>query len=361
MARFRILSSAEQLAAHLRGELAAGAWRGAMPGVAALAVELAVNHKTVDAALTLLEREGLLTGQGPRRPRRILDSAVTLAGSSLRIAFLLHHPDDRREDYLVDARHRLIELGHHSFFARQTLVELGMNVEKVASFVARTAADAWVLQSAPRQVLEWFAVGSQPCFAMFGFFRRMPIAGSGPDKTPAYVDVAERLLGLGHRRIVLLARPQRRHPRPGHPERHFLRALGRAGMEVGDYHFPYWDETREGFRRCLESLFMGGAPPTALLVQEPVLFSAVQQFLAARGIRVPQDVSLVCDDPDPAFAWQVPTVAHIDWRAAPCVRRLVRWAENTACGKDDRRHALAKAWFVPGGTVGPVRPTVRRA
>jgi hypothetical protein len=352
MSAFRIQSSAEQVAAHLRGGLAAGLWRGEMPGVAALAAELGVNHKTVDAALSLLAREGLLAGQGPRRARRILATAATPASPSLRIAFLLRHPDDCREDYLVEARHRLIERGHRSFFARQSLVGLGMDLERVSTYVARTPADAWVVQSAPREVIEWFAAGPRPCFALFGFFRRQRIAGSGPDKTPAYVEVAESLVRLGHRRIVLLARPQRRYPLPGHPERFFLRTLGAAGIVVGDYHFPYWEDTRDGFHRCLETLF-NGSPPTALLVQEAILFATVQQFLAARGIRVPQDVSLVCDDPDPAFAWQLPTVAHIDWRAAPCVTRLLRWAENTALGKDDRRHALAKATFVPGGTVGP--------
>jgi hypothetical protein len=359
MAPFRILSSAEQVAAHLRRELAAGAWRGEMPGAAALAVELSINHKTVDAALALLEREGLLASRGPRLARRILDSVTTLAPPSLRIALLLRDREDRSAPYLVEARHRLIEHGHRSFFTRQTLVGLGMNVEKVADYVAQTPADVWVVQSAPRQILEWFAAEPHPCFAMFGFFRRLPVAGSGPDKAPVYVEVVERLVGLGHRRIVLLARSQRRYPRPGYPERQFLRALGAAGIEAGDYHFPYWEETREGFHRCLESLFMG-SPPSALLVQEPVLFAAVQQFLAARGIRVPQDVSLVCDDPNPSFAWQIPTVAHIHWEAAPCIRRLVRWAENSACGKDDHRHALVKARFVDGGTVGPPPSISRR-
>ena len=78
-------------------------------------------------------------------------------------------------------------------------------------------------------------------------------------------------------------------------------------------------------------------------------------------MRVPQDVSLVCDDPDPAFAWQVPTVAHIRWQAEPCVRRLVRWAENTAAGRADQRKSLAKAEFVGGGTIGPAPPTARGA
>jgi hypothetical protein len=36
------------------------------------------------------------------------------------------------------------------------------------------------------------------------------------------------------------------------------------------------------------------------------------------------------------------------------VRRALRWAENIAQGKDDRRQVLYPARFVPGGTIGPV-------
>lgn len=210
-----------------------------------------------------------------------------------------------------------------------------------------------MVEAASREVIEWFAAGPRPAFALFVSFWRLPVAGTGPDKTPAYVEAAERLIKLGHRRIVLLARPQRRHPLPGHPERYFLRTLGKAGIEVGDYHFPLWKDTCEGFHRCLDSLFKN-TPPTALLVQESRLFAAVQQYLAARGLRVPQDVSLVCDDPDPTFVWQMPTVAHIRWDVDACVRNLMRWAGNTARGRDDRRRLLTKATLVAGGTIGPV-------
>ena len=49
----------------LREGLREGRWQGSMPGRNRLAVELGVNHKTVKAALVILEREGLLEA----RPR----------------------------------------------------------------------------------------------------------------------------------------------------------------------------------------------------------------------------------------------------------------------------------------------------
>ncbi|HSP43490.1 MAG TPA: substrate-binding domain-containing protein [Luteolibacter sp.] len=358
MQKLKVLSAAEQVAKHLREGVAAGAWRGEMPGGVALAEELGVNHKTVEAALSLLEREGVLVGQGARRARRINPSAGNLTTPSLRIGILLSERDDERFDFMVEIRHRLIESGHVPFVARRTLAELGMNPGKVAALVGRTPADAWLVVAGSRRVMEWFAAGTIPFFGLFGLVRRLNYAGAGPDKAPAYAEVVRTFAGLGHRRIVLLAREQRHLPIPGYPERHFLQALGEAGIESNEYHFPLWEDNIEGFHRCLEVIFRV-SPPTALLVQEPMLFAAVQQFLAARGIRVTHDVSLVCDDPDPTFAWQVPTVAHIRWDSRPWVRRVVRWADNIARGKIDRRRILSPAEFVPGGTIGPVARRLR--
>ena len=48
---------------------------------------------------------------------------------------------------------------------------------------------------------------------------------------------------------------------------------------------------------------------------------------------VPEDVSLICTDGDPHFAWCRPSVAHIQWDTAPVVRRALRWADNVARSK----------------------------
>jgi DNA-binding transcriptional regulator YhcF (GntR family) len=135
MSGFRILTSAEQVAEHLRKELAAGVWSGEMPGVLALAGETGINHKTVDAALTLLEREGLLASQGARKPRRILRAAAESASSSLNIGFLLYDREERHREMIIEARHRLNLAGHHPFFAKRSLTDLNHDRDKVAAFV----------------------------------------------------------------------------------------------------------------------------------------------------------------------------------------------------------------------------------
>ena len=91
------------------------------------------------------------------------------------------------------------------------------------------------------------------------------------------------------------------------------------------------------------------------MIQEAQVFAATQQFLARRGLRVPEDVSLVCTDPDPNFVWSEPTIAHISWRSRPVVRRVIRWADKVSRGKEDLVKSYAKAEFVNGGSVGPAK------
>ena len=346
-----MLTSAEQVAEYLRAEMATGRLRGVMPGVLRLEAELGINRKTVETALRLLEVEGLLVPQGAGR-RRLIRLPEHLASPSLRVAILLGEPSDLRLDYQVAIRHELVEAGQDAVYAPKSMVELGMDVKRIARMVKKTAADAWVVTAGSHAVLEWFIAQGEPAFALFGHRRGLPIAGVGPNKLPAITAATQALVGLGHRRIVMLARPRRRLPVPGAGEQAFLDELAACGIEPGPYHLPEWEETVDGFNGRLEALFRL-TPPTALIVDEAAFFTAALQFCAIRGIRVPHDVSLICTDADPTFAWCKPSVAHISWDSRPVVRRIVRWAANVSRGEVDVRQTLTPADFVVGGTIGP--------
>ena len=352
MPLIRILSAVEQVADYLRDELIRGQWSGHLPGVDRLAPELGVSRKTLEAALRLLESEGVLMRNGPRR-RRSIEPREAQPLPALRVAILLSEASDRQLDYVVDLQHELARIGHQTSIAPATMTECGMSVRSIARMVEKTPADAWVVGGGPREVLRWFHERSLPVCALFGRRRGLPIAGVGPNKGPAYALATRKLIALGHRRIVLLARRMRRLPEPGSSEQAFLGELAAHGIPRGPYHLPDWEESIDGFHTGLEELFRV-TPPTALIIQEAVLFAAAQQFLARRGLRVPEDVSLICTDADPTFAWCKPTVAHIRWHSRPVVRRIVRWAANLSSGKTDVRQVLTPAEFVPGGTIGPV-------
>jgi DNA-binding LacI/PurR family transcriptional regulator len=84
-------------------------------------------------------------------------------------------------------------------------------------------------------------------------------------------------------------------------------------------------------------------------------YFATQSFLVNRGIRVPQDLSLICVDNDPYFSQCQPSVSHIRWSSQPIVNRIVRWVRNISEGKEDTRQTMIKAEFIEGGTIGPAK------
>jgi DNA-binding transcriptional regulator YhcF (GntR family) len=349
---FRLRTYAEQVADHLRSGILAGRWAGELPGEDRLGAELNVNHTTVGAAIRQLEKEGLLVNRGAGRPRGIL-MPKNAAAPSLRIAILLYERIDRKLDYIVDLQHRLIEAGHVPTIPPKALVDLKMDVKRIAGLVSKTEADAWVIQSGSTEVLEWFSLQGAPAFAFAGRRRGVKIAGSGPDKLSAARTAVRRLFELGHRRIVMLAREERRKPGPGQMERSFIQELRSLGIATGSYNLPDWEDTKDGLYRLLESLFHH-TPPTALIIDEVPLYLAVELHLARRGLLAPGNVSLLCLDPSPVFRWHRPSVAHISWDSRPIINQIARWTDNVARGRDDRRQTFTKAGFVEGGTFGPV-------
>jgi DNA-binding LacI/PurR family transcriptional regulator len=343
----------EQVAAHLREQIRRGRWKTSMPGKDRLARELEVSPRTVQRALKVLEGEGTLEAQGGGRRRKVVAVEGEVETRPLLVRILTYERSDEGLVHHVHLQGELQKAGHTAHFTSKSLQDLGMDAKRVARFVEQTAADAWVVCSGARPVLEWFAAQPVPAFALFGSSSGVRIAGMVPRKNPALAVAVRRLVDLGHRRIVMLVREERLKPYPATFEQTFLNELTASGIAVGSYNLPLWEDNRSGFHRCLESL-LEHTPPTALIVSEPMLFHAAKDHLARRGLLAPEHVSLICDDPDLTFGWCEPSIAHIAWDHRPIVRRVLHWATNVARGRTDHRQSFTLARFVEGGTVGPV-------
>lgn len=352
MKRLILRSAPEQVAAHLCEEISRGQYRHGMPGYRALAEQLGVNHKTVNAALRLLEAQGLLVGRSSGRLSRVVPPEE--AGKRrLGVRILPFDLGDRANRDMLDLVYHLNGTKHSAEFASRSLWCLKMDAQRVARFVAKNPADAWIVPAASHEVLAWFAEQPFPGFALYGRMRGLRIAGVKPDKIPAMNQVVLRLAALGHRRIVMFSLEERIFPKPGLPEQSFLDDLASLGIPTGPYNLCAWNGEPSDLYARLDSLYQH-SPPTAILFDAVAVFNAARDHLARRGVLAPDHVSLVCLDPDPPFLWVSPSVAHIHWSFQPIARRVVRWLDNVAGGKDDRTQTFTKASFIDGGTIGTV-------
>ena len=357
MNNFRRISLVEQTATHLREGLRAGRWRGQLPGVVRLAADLGISKLTLRAALRTIEAEGLVeVGKNGRsrhvkekpsqrkRPLRIgillFDSLANETGQSVEIILSLHH--------------ELESVGFAVFFSKETQCGLGQDVKRIANYVNRAQADAWVVSAGSRALLEWFALQPIPAFALFGRMAGLPMPGVRLDKVTPLLEATRQLIALGHRRIVYICRRIQRLPEPSPNMRAILEELKAHGcLGAGDFNLPDWDETTTGLQSLLTSLFRT-TPPTALVVDETPLVLATQQFLANQKLRIPQHVSLVAEDRDGCYLWYHPPMTHISWRGGPVVGRVVEWASALSRHRTDLKQVVLPAEFIPGGTIGPV-------
>lgn len=348
-----ILSPSVQVASHLREQLIGNRWTNELPGTPALATELGIDRKTIIAALNQLEEEGLIKSQGVGRPRLIVPQE-TNPSNALKIRILPYDDEVRERNYILKLVHQLKEDGHSVSLANKTLLDLNMDVAKIARYMENEPADLWIPTSASREVLEWLIDQDIPAFAIFGRRRDLPIASIGPDKGPALVHAVQRLIALGHRRITYLARQERRKPTPGYLERLFLKDLESHGIATGPYNMPEWDESAESFNRCIHQLFKH-TPPTALIFDEAQFLIAAGYRLAQANICAPRDVSFICQDESWVFDWCQPQISHISWNPDPLVARTVEWVKQFSLGINQREAIYTEATFVEGGTIGPVR------
>lgn len=344
-------SVTEQVTQALRDGIQQGRWQGTMPGRIRLAAELGVNHKTVKTALAILEQEGLLEARGPGRERGILSDASSFQVKK-RIMILLYEKSDIHADYLVAILHRLQAAGHWAGFATKSLCDLGLDVGRAARFVKNTEADAWVVMAGTRDILEWFASQELPAFALFGRLSNIPLPRAAPSKRQALKELVDRLVALGHKRIVMLSREERRKPTLGGFELEFLAHLESRGIRTGPFNLPDWGNDPDSLRNSLDKQFSHTAP-TALIVDDTLIFPAVVQHLARMGLSAPKNVSLACTDYVPDFDWYRPTVTHIAWNQGAVVNRVVSWANKLSLGKNDERFTIIRAELILGGTIGP--------
>ncbi|PXA03941.1 hypothetical protein DDZ13_09900 [Coraliomargarita sinensis] len=340
---FKSSSVVEQLAAYLADQIKEGRWSEVLPGRNALAKELSVNGSTLERALRLLEKDGVLEPQGAGKRRRISKKELVTA-KNLRVLIILYDRDDEVSHHMLVLQHRLNSAGHEVIFAPKTLMELKHDPDAVAAMVKRSNAGACIVLAGSNPILGRVRK-ILPTFAFYGAMADLPIAGVGPDKIPAMREAIRWLHGKGLERIVMLSREEQLRGKLRPLEAAFLEELELLDLSLGSYNLPVWPNDPGGFTRCLDSLFKV-TPPDAIFVDEITLYHIVQNYLVYRRGIEHRKVVRICMEYHPIFDWYQPRVPHLYWDSSKIVQRTVRWVDRLAKGKEDKKQTRYKAQFV---------------
>jgi DNA-binding LacI/PurR family transcriptional regulator len=349
-----------QTAVILREGIDAGVWKDFLPGELELCGRFQVSRSTLRAALDQLRREGWLrVTQGKRR--EILQDAARrgrkgAASPSDRVVLLSPLPLQTLPAnviFWVDAlRDHLGNEGYRLEFQASPVCYSQHPGQALEALARKIRPAGWVLylSTAPQQ--RWFSDRDQRCVISGSRHPDVKLPSVDIDYAALCQHAVGVLAGKGCRRLALLM------PRSGHAgnlesERGFLDAgekLQGQGVQTLVVHH---DGSVAAACRALDGLVLTPQPMTGLLVARSAHVVTGLTHLLRRGLRVPQDVSLISRDDEPILEHLVPRVARYHIDPALFARKISRIVVDMVGNGRRRQHDVRlMPALVRGETIG---------
>lgn len=354
---------ADQVAQSIEGEIAAERWIQWLPSERALQRILSVSRQTVRAALERLASTGRIAVE-PYRGYRIVAAKIPKQNAVVierrELGLICPEPVYRmppRFIQVLDVFRALcaeaglsVEVLEGQRFARNNPTRL------MPRIVGISPKACWILALARRPLQEWFLQSGLPVVVYGNVYAGLKLTSTGIHYRACIRHATSLLLSKGHRRIVFVAYDVRA---AGEEDsvRGFLEAFTAHRGEKGK---PTVIERPDGdadaLCRQLDAILRVEPLPTAFVVSHTHHYATVATHLVNRGLRIPDDVSLICRSEDPFLQFLRPKPvfyrANMEVAARMLFERVRQAIEGTARPGDQR---LLVPELVQGDSVAAPR------
>jgi len=229
----------------------------------------------------------------------------------------------------------------------------GYSAQRLEALVQDEHAAAWALIASSRSSQLWFARASVPVLVLGSCQPGIVLPSLDVDYRAIGRHAANILRRRGHQRILFLT-PDRLLGGDLEAEKGFREAFGPLSVAGGDVRVIRHRAGAEGVRAALSRCLSRCHAPTALLISSPLCAVTVASHLLCQGLRIPDQVSVICRDGSEYLRCFSPEIARyeVDWSvyARRCARTLIQLATAGRLMANPRRQM---ARFVPGQSVGP--------
>lgn len=343
----------DQTAAVIEAGLREGRWRAKLPGQHELCRQLLVSRKTLRTALQALHRRGLVTlRQG--HPTRLRARAHRAApGPALtRVVLLLPEPLWRLRPsvgrWVSELRPRLLQAGLELVLVEGGRAYSGRPARALEHLAATHPRSAWVVFTGTLALQRWLHERRLPSILVGSVFPGIELPSIEYDHAAIARHAAARLAAAGHLRTAVLLR------RTGSAADATTCSAFAAGLGPGAAPpvVLEHDGGMTGIARQIRLLANLRPRPTALFVTKTLAVPAAYTLLAAAGVAVPRDLSVVCREDDPFLDYLSPSVARYGTDPALIARRLTQvLVRLAATGQLKPTHELLMPRFIPGASI----------
>ena len=346
-----------QAAAILRERIQSGEWHKWLPGEHDLCAQLRVARMTLRGALAQLEKDGLVRARQGKRREIVTRRRPAKPGASGRVVLLSPVPLYVLPHLHVfcanELRAALEKVGFHfDIHAERGLYSHGSGAG-LERLMAQLRPAGCVLLSSTERMQAWFSRRRLPCVVWGSKYPGVEL----PSVDKAYRAVCRHAVGLclarSHRRLVLV-NPELGAAGDLESEEGFREGVAQHLREDVDANVVRHRGTVEDVCSAMAALFEGRAPPTALLVSRAVNVLTVMGYLMRRGLRLPEDVSVISRDHEPFLEAMLPSVARYVVSPESMAHRIsAAVLEMVQTGLVSAANYLIMPQFTPGDTLGP--------
>jgi len=346
-----------QTAAILRERIQSGEWHKWLPGEHDLRAQLRVARMTLRGALAQLEKDGLVRARQGKRREIVARRRPAAPGASGRVLLLSPMP--------------LYVLPHlHVFCAnelRETLEKVGFHFEihverglyghgsgaGLERLMDQLRPACCVLLSSTEKMQSWFSRRRLPCVIWGSKHPGVEL----PSVDKAYRAVCRHAVGLllarGHRRLILL-NPDSGAAGDLESEEGFREGVAQHQPGNVEASVVRHRGTVSDICTTLAALFERRSPPTALLISRAANVLTVMGCLLRRGLRLPEDVTVISRDHEPFLESVVPSVARYVISSENMAHRIsAAVLEMVRTGLVSAANYQIMPEFTAGDTLGP--------
>jgi DNA-binding LacI/PurR family transcriptional regulator len=174
----------------------------------------------------------------------------------------------------------------------------------------------------------WARDAKIPMFFSGGAMGDFSVPMVGVSSNLMLEEAMDKLIGLGHHHIILPICGRATSFAAGLKST-FSRKLVNDGFDfIAEFNCPTSDESGlESYHRCLDRAF-AIKTPTAIICLDWREYVTSLCYLQQKGMKVPQDVSLICQSHDHTADWFIPKPTHFHHPLDKIATTLCGWLED---------------------------------
>jgi len=316
----------------LKDNINRGVWKETLPGERDLADQLQVSRPTLRAALSLLQKDGMIrTAHGKRR---LILRVELPAASSRRLMIGLVDRTPVAEvrqltfQLMMELRNHLHRDGFESEYLIAPPQSLRTDRQKLEDFIKKRSLTCCVLMRSSEEDQKQLYDQGVPTLVLGTAYPSTELPSLDVDYYSVCRHAAGTFLHRGHRKLVLI-RSDNRIAGDHASVEGFMDGIAQSPHPDAHATVIRHRSLPTDLNRKLDRLLSSGkSRPTGIFTFSALETLITIMHLQRRGISVPEDMSLIARDLDLFFNCLEPTITHYAYDNSAVCRRLTRFVRQ---------------------------------